>query len=41
MKHRLKLFNWLNLYQPLKTSENHNSITVTPNLVILILTISL
>jgi hypothetical protein len=41
MKHRLQLFIWLFLYQLLKTSENHNSLTVTPNLVILEPTISL
>ena len=35
MKHRLKLFIWLFLHQPLKTSQNRNSLTVAPNLVIL------
>jgi hypothetical protein len=35
MKHILKLFIWFNLYQPLKTSENRNSLTIAPNLVIL------
>jgi hypothetical protein len=41
MKYRLKLFIWFILYQPLKTSENRNSLTVAPNLVILEPTISL
>jgi hypothetical protein len=35
MKHRLKLFIWFILHQPLKTSENRNSLTVSSNLVIL------
>jgi hypothetical protein len=41
MKHILKLFIWFILYQPLKTLENRNSLTVAPNLVILEPTISL
>jgi hypothetical protein len=32
MKHILKLFIWFILYQPLKTLENRNSLTVAPNL---------
>jgi hypothetical protein len=35
MKHKLKLCTKILLYPTLKSSENHNSLTVTPNLVIL------
>jgi hypothetical protein len=35
MKHRLKLFTYFIIYQTLETLENHNSLTVTLNLVIL------
>jgi hypothetical protein len=35
MKHILKLSIWFILYEPLKTLENRNSLTVAPNLVIL------
>jgi hypothetical protein len=35
MKQRLKLFIWFILYQPLKTLENRNRLTVAPNLVVL------
>jgi hypothetical protein len=41
MKHRLKLSTQFILYQPLKTSENNNLLSVTPNSVILECIISL
>jgi hypothetical protein len=41
MKYRLKLCTYFVLYLTLNSLENHNSLTVTPNLVILEPTISL
>jgi hypothetical protein len=34
MKLRLKIMHLVSFYPTLKTSENHNSLTVTPNLVV-------
>jgi|SRR5688572_26927760 hypothetical protein len=35
MKHMVKIIHSVSLYPTLKSSENHNSLTVTPNLVVL------
>jgi hypothetical protein len=41
MKPMIKIIHLVSLYPTLKSSENHNSLTVTPNLVVLEPAISL